>query len=198
MHINLSLYQNEKNIFKNASEGHSRIAESFIDGILERTPEISLFLNPIANSYERLGKFEAPRYVSWSHQNRSQLVRIPAASGEKIRMELRSPDPSLNPYLAFALILAAGLDGIEKSARLPRAVDEDLYTADINITKNLVQLPDSLEKAIILAEKSSFLQKLPGAKLLSMYIEMKKNEANDFNAAGDKARFYNERYFTVT
>ena len=109
LHVNLSLVQDGRNIFTNADEGHCGIAESFIAGILSRTPEITLFLNPLANSYERFGEFEAPKYVSWSHQNRSQLIRIPAASGEKVRMELRSPDPSLNPYLAFALILAAGL-----------------------------------------------------------------------------------------
>ena len=81
LHINLSLTQNGLNIFKNVQGQHSKVAESFIAGILSRIPEITLFLNPIANSYERFGEFEAPRYVSWSHQNRSQLIRIPAASG---------------------------------------------------------------------------------------------------------------------
>lgn len=80
---------------------------------------MTLFLNPTVNSYERLGKNEAPLYVSWSHQNRSQLVRIPAAIGERVRMELRSPDPSLNPYLAFALILSAGLDGMASPCLRP-------------------------------------------------------------------------------
>jgi len=196
MHINLSLFQNGKNIFKNASEGHSQTAESFIAGVLDKAQEISLFLNPLANSYERLGKFEAPKYVSWSHQNRSQLIRIPAASGEKVRMELRSPDPSLNPYLAFALIISAGLDGIESNMPLPPTVDEDLYTADGSITKNLVQLPDTLEKAIALAEKSAFAKKVLG-DLFSRYIEIKKTEAKDFASAKDKEQFYRERYFSV-
>jgi len=197
MHINLSLFQNGKNIFKSASEGRSKIAESFIAGILDKAREITLFLNPLANSYERLGKFEAPRYVSWSHQNRSQLVRIPAASGERVRMELRSPDPSLNPYIAFALILSAGLDGIEFDMALPPAVDEDLYTADESITKHLEQLPGTLEKAIALAENSTWAEHILGEKLFAKYIEIKKTEAKDFASAKDKDQFYKERYFSI-
>jgi len=207
MHMNISLYQNGENIFKNAlcgeasranaNEAKLKIAESFIAGVLDKTREITLFLNPLANSYERFGKFEAPKFVSWSHQNRSQLVRIPAASGDNVRMELRSPDPSLNPYLAFALILSAGLDGIEKNLILPPAVDEDLYTADKNVTKNLEQLPDTFDKAIELAEKSSFIKNVIGGQLLLKFIEIKKTEAKDFAAAKDKLQFYKENYFSV-
>ncbi|MDR0503993.1 MAG: glutamine synthetase family protein [Treponema sp.] len=197
MHINLSLDQNEKNIFKNVNEGHSKIAESFIAGILDKTPEITMFLNPLANSYERHGKFEAPKYVSWSHQNRSQLVRIPAASGEKVRMELRSPDPSLNPYLAFALILSAGLDGIEKDAPLQHAIDVDLFRADKVITKNLVQLPDTLSKAVSLAENSAFVKSVIGEALLSKFAEIKKTEERDLFRAKDKINYFNETYFSV-
>ena len=197
LHINLSLAQNGHNIFKKVGDGHSNIAESFIAGILAKTPEITLFLNPLANSYERFGKFEAPKYVSWSHQNRSQLVRIPAATGEKVRMELRSPDPSLNPYLAFALIIAAGLDGIENNLTLPPAVDADLYTADKSVTKDLALLPDSLDKAITLAGKSVFVKNVLGEELLLKYLEIKKTEAGDFSAARDKAGFYKERYFNI-
>jgi glutamine synthetase len=202
MHINLSLYQDGKNIFSNADKGHSKIAESFIAGILEKTPEITLFLNPLANSYERLGKFEAPKFVSWSHQNRSQLVRIPAASGEKVRMELRSPDPSLNPYLAFALIISAGLDGIERELKLPSAVDVDLFTAGNEITKNLVQLPGALNDAIKLSEESDFIKNVIGERLFSRFIEIKKTEADDFASASrasaeGKVQFYKERYFNV-
>jgi len=211
LHINCSLYQSGKNIFQNSlaakhsenNKEHSAISESFIAGILDKTPEITLFLNPTANSYERLGRFEAPRYVSWSHQNRSQLVRIPAASGERARMELRSPDPSLNPYLAFALILSAGLDGIEKKMPLPPPVNGDLFTADKSVTENLARLPDTLEKAIVLAEKSSFIKNVLGEPLLSKFIEFKKAEAEDFAAVSgssteEKVRFYRERYFDVT
>ncbi len=170
LHINLSLTQNGLNIFKNVSEGHSKVAESFIAGILAKTPEITLFLNSLANSYERLGKFEAPKYASWSHQNSSQLIRIPAAIGEKVRMELRSPDPSLNPYLAFTLLISAGLDGIENQIPLPPAVDADLYTADESITKSLTLLPDTLDKAIALAKGSDFVKSVLGEELLERYL----------------------------
>jgi len=197
MHINLSLFQNGENIFRGADGDCSKIAESFIAGILDKTREITLFLNPLANSYERLGKFEAPRYVSWSHQNRSQLVRIPAASGERVRMELRSPDPSLNPYIGFALILSAGLDGIESAMALPPPVDEDLYTADESITKSLEQLPGTFEKAIAFAEKSAWAKDILGEQLLAKYVEIKKVEAKDFALARDKEQFYKERYFNV-
>lgn len=197
LHVNLSLTRNGRNIFKNVSEGHSTIAESFIAGILAKTPEITLFLNPLANSYERFGAYEAPKYVSWSHQNRSQLVRIPAAMGEKVRMELRSPDPSLNPYLAFALIIAAGLDGIEKNMALPFATDADVYTADESVIKTLTLLPDSLDKAIALAENSDFVKSVTGEDLLSKYVAIKKTEACDFAAAEDKTKFYRERYFNA-
>jgi glutamine synthetase len=196
MHINLSLFQNGQNVFKD-SGGRSSVAESFIAGILAKSQEITLFLNPLANSYERLGRFDAPKYVSWSHQNRSQLVRIPAAAGEKAGMELRSPDPSLNPYLAFALIIAAGLDGIENALRLPAAVDADLYTADKSITKDLALLPDTFDKAIALAQESVFLKSVMGEALLAKYLDIKKTEAVDFAAAKDKAAFFKERYFNV-
>ncbi len=197
MHVNLSLTQNGFNIFRNTKDGHSKVAESFIAGILEKTPEISLFLNPLANSYERFGKFEAPKYVSWSHQNRSQLVRIPAASGEKVRMELRSPDPSLNPYLAFALIMAAGLAGIENNSPLPPAVDADLYVADASVTNKLALLPESLAEAIQLAQNSQLVKAVIGDELLAKYLALKQEEASAFAQATDKDRFYQERYFSV-
>jgi glutamine synthetase len=197
LHVNLSLAQNEKNIFKNADEGHSNVAESFIAGILAKTPEMTLFLNPLANSYERFGKFEAPRYVSWSHQNRSQLVRIPAATGDKVRMELRSPDPSINPYLSFALIIAAGLDGIENNTALPPAIDADLFTANSSVTDTLEILPNSLKNAIALAENSAFIKSVTGEELLSRYIAIKKAEAKDFALVKDKGKFYQERYFNI-
>jgi glutamine synthetase len=196
MHINLSLSQNGQNIFDNVGKGQSSVADNFVAGVIAKTPEISLFLNPLVNSYERLGSHDAPKYVSWSHQNRSQLVRIPAAAGDKVRMELRSPDPSLNPYFAFALIIAAGLDGIESKLALPKAIDVDLYT-DKSITKELMPLPDSLEKAITLVEKSSFVKSVIGDELLTRYLELKKLEAKEFAAAADKAAFYKERYFGI-
>jgi len=196
LHVNMSLYQNGFNIFRNDGK-HSKVAESFIAGILEKTPDMTLFLNPIANSYERLGKDEAPKYVSWSHQNRSQLVRIPAAIKEKVRMELRSPDPSINPYLGFALILSAGLDGIESELSLPSAIDLNLYKADESIISNLVLLPDTLDKAIELAKNSNFIRNVIGDDLLLKYLSIKEEEANEAEQARDKDDFYREKYFTI-
>jgi len=197
LHVNISLSQNGLNIFKNVAHGQSDIAESFIAGILAKTPEITMFLNPICNSYERFGSFEAPKYISWSHQNRSQLVRIPAAIGERVRMELRSPDPSVNPYIAFALIISAGLEGIEANLALPPAVDADLYAADENITGSLALLPDSLARAILLAENSPFVKGVIGREILSRYIAFKNEETAAFEASEDKEAFCRERYFDV-
>ena len=197
LHINISLAKNGRNVFKSINEGNSNVAESFIAGILTKTLKITSFLNPITNSYERLGKFEAPKYVSWSHQNRSQLIRIPAAIGEKVRMELRSPDPSLNPYLAFALIISAGLDGVENSISLPPEVNVDLYTANKIITNGLMPLPDSLDTAIALTKGSAFVKGVVGETLLSKYVALKEAEAAEFAAAEDKIKFYKERYFKV-
>lgn len=191
LHVNLSLSQNGLNVFKDG------VSRSFIAGILGKTPEFTLFLNPIANSYERFGSFEAPKYVSWSHQNRSQLVRIPAAIGERVRMELRSPDPSVNPYIAFALIIAAGMEGVKKEINLPQSVDVDLYSVDKSVTENLAVLPNSLEKAIVNAQNSDFVKTVVGEVFLSKYIEIKQAEALEFAAAEDKAEFYRKKYFNI-
>jgi glutamine synthetase len=197
LHINLSLSQNGKNVFKDVGKDSAHVANHFTAGVMAKIPEISLFLNPLPNSYERLGKFDAPKFVSWSHQNRSQLVRIPAATEEKARMELRSGDPSLNPYLVFALIISAGLDGIEQRMSLPPALDADLSMADSSVTKNLVSLPSGLDDAIALAEKSAFVKNVIGEDLLSKYLELKKIESREFNSAGDKNVFYKEKYFGI-
>jgi len=177
LHVNLSLSKRGKNIFKDGGE-HSKIAESFIAGILSKTREITLFLNPLSNSYGRFGVFEAPKYISWSLRNRSQLIRIPAATGEKVRMELRSPDPSVNPYLAFALILEAGLDGIEQELDLPPEVDANLYTAPENVTSGLDLLPQSLGEAIELAHNSEFARRVVGDELLNSYLNIKTDEVD--------------------
>lgn len=197
LHINLSLSKNGFNIFNNDNNELSKVMEHFIAGLLDKAPEITMFLNPITNSYERFGKFEAPKYVSWSHQNRSQLVRIPAATGEKVRMELRSPDPSINPYIAFALIISAGLEGIEKKMPLPDSIDEDLYNADKSITNNLTLLPESLDKAIELAKESDLVRNVIGAQLMDKYFSIKEEEAKAFIDVVDRGRFYTERYFQI-
>ena len=196
LHVNLSLAKNGQNIFGSIAEGQSSVVESFIAGILAVVPEITIFLNPLANSYERFGKFEAPGFVSWSHQNRSQLIRIPAAFGEKVRMELRSPDPSINPYLAFALIIAAGVNGIEQGLALPPAANVDLYAPNEPLAKTLTPLPVNMLEAIALAQNSAFVKSVVGEELLMKYLANKKAEAEDFAAVINKAEFYRKRYFS--
>jgi len=177
LHINVSLYKDGQNIFTNAPD-HSKIAESFIAGILNRIVEITAFLNPVNNSYKRFGCFEAPQYVSWSHQNRSQLIRIPAATGEKVRMELRSPDPIANPYLAYALILSAGIRGIKNNEHLPLALDIDLTDENkvLEHLDKLDKLPTSLQEALDIAEKSDFAREVLGENIFNRYISLKRKD----------------------
>ena len=130
---------------------------------------MTAFLNPTEESYLRFGHNRAPRYISWSSENRSQLVRIPAAHGEYRRVELRSPDPTANPYLAFALILYAGLDGIAQQLAMPEPVDQNLFKANADLISTLQKLPDSLEEACLLAKESAFIAKHVPAAVLDIY-----------------------------
>lgn len=197
MHINISLSKNGNNIFTNDNISHNKTSENFIAGILERTREITLFLNPIANSYNRFGEFEAPQYVSWSKSNRSQLIRIPAAKGERMRMELRSPDPAANPYLAFALIISAGLYGVENNLKLPNPIDKNIYCLTNGQKTKLDRLPCNINEAIELAENSEFAKNVIGEEAFAKYIAYKKQEAKEFNNARDKKQFYKTNYFLV-
>lgn len=139
-----------------------------IAGVLEHVREMTAFLNPCEDSYARFGKDKAPRYISWSSENRSQLVRIPAGSGQYRRAELRSPDPSANPYLAFALILYAGLCGIRERLDLPMVADLNLYKAPPEVLANYRQLPGTLQEARRLAAESGFIREhVPGCILES-------------------------------
>ena len=135
-----------------------------IAGVLDKICDMTVFLNPCEASYARLGSFKAPRYVSWSSENRSQLIRIPAARGELKRAELRSADPMANPYIAFALLIHAGLDGIENRLDLPKPADINLYTAPPSVLDGYRRLPASLAEAAAAAERSEFIaEHLPEA-----------------------------------
>lgn len=147
MHINMSVKSNDGRDY----------TEPFLAGVLSHVREITAFLNPTENSYRRLGEHKAPRFITWSPENRSQLVRIPAAKGEYQRIELRSPDPMANPYLAYALLIHAGLDGIRRNLSAPQPVNENLYTADASLTSRLEQLPSTLEEAKQIARSSAFV-----------------------------------------
>ncbi len=142
---------------------------SMLAGILENICGMTLFLNPTAESYLRLGSSKAPGYVSWSTENRSQLIRVPAASGEFRRAELRSPDPSANPYLAFALMIYAGLDGIKKGLTLPQAADINFYTADDKVVSKFKRLPKNYDEACGAAVTSDFIKSHVPAGILSIY-----------------------------
>ena len=119
---------------------------------------MTVFLNPTEGSYARFGSDKAPSYISWSKENRSQLVRVPAAVGEYRRAELRSPDPMANPYLAFALMIEAGLYGIEKQLVLPEPADLNLYQADAGTLSSFRRLPQNLTVARRAAAESDFIR----------------------------------------
>lgn len=141
-----------------------------IAGILAHISELTVFLNPTVASYERFGGPKAPEYISWSNQNRSQLIRVPAAVDAYRRAELRSPDPTTNPYLAFALLIYAGLDGIQQKLPLPAPTDLNLFTASADILAGLQRLPLTLREAATLAANSSFVsQYLPKTIVQTYY-----------------------------
>ena len=144
LHINMSL--------QGAKDQRQR--DAFMAGILRHVREITAFLNPTEESYLRLGEKKAPRYVTWSPENRSQLIRIPAARGDAVRFELRSPDPGANPYIAYALLIYAGLEGIRTESSLCPPVNVNLFTAGPEVTDSLETLPASLPEALELARRS--------------------------------------------
>lgn len=148
MHINLSV----------KTDSGEDVMSAFMAGVLAHIREMTWYLNPCKASYLRLGEKKAPRYVTWSPENRSQLIRIPAARGEYRRMELRSPDPMANPYLVYALLIHAGLDGVRRGLTPPEPLNINLYTAEESVTAGLDRLPASLEEAWALAKNSQFLR----------------------------------------
>jgi len=161
MHTHLSLSKDGQNAFADDSDelGLSKIAYQFIAGLLAHARGFTAITNPLVNSYKRLVPgYEAPVYISWSAKNRSALIRVPAARGKASRVELRSPDPSCNPYLAFAAIVAAGLDGIKKGLVPPPQVTQNIYhmTVEERKEKGIDSLPGSLEEALecFLADKA--------------------------------------------
>ena len=140
-----------------------------IAGVLDKVVEMTAFLNPTEDSYKRFGMDKAPGYVSWSSENRSQLVRIPAAVGEYRRAELRSPDPMANPYLAFTLMIYAALNGLENKLDLPEAANINLYKADAETLAKFKRLPSSLSDACKVAAASEFIKKHIPTAILDIY-----------------------------
>ena len=159
------------NVSVKADDGTDNIMPYMIAGVLDKAVDMTAFLNPTEKSYARLGNNKAPRYVSWSSENRSQLVRIPAAVGQYKRAELRSADPSVNPYIAFALMIYSGLYGIQNKLDLPFVADFNLFTADEETLSKFDILPQSLEEAKEAAAKSDFIKKYIPEKIFDIYCK---------------------------
>lgn len=181
MHVNMSLMKDGKNCFFDASDplGLSKEAYYFIGGILKHMKGMTVITNPIVNSYKRLVPgFEAPVYIAWSSKNRSPLIRIPAVKGEEIRVELRSPDPSANPYLVFAVCLRAGLQGIKEKIEPPYSIDKNIFemTKEERKEKQIEALPANLKEAILEFENDDFIKETLGKEFSMHYAKGKLNE----------------------
>jgi len=182
MHLNMSLLDKSgSNIFVDESDkfGLSAAAYSFVAGILEHAKGFTAVTNPLVNSYKRLVPgFEAPNHIAWSARNRSPLIRVPSATGQSTRIELRSPDPSANPYLALAVCLASGLDGIKRSLTPPPSVDANLYemTADELARNGIESLPGSLHNAVMLMQADELVMNTLGGHISGVYTDAKLKE----------------------
>ncbi len=187
MHINMSLLKGGKNIFADEKGAHglSRDAYAFLGGVMEHMQGMTAIMNPIVNSYKRLVPgFEAPAYIAWSATNRSALIRIPAAVGDAVRMELRSPDPTANPYLALAAVLRAGLDGIKRQTPVPESVDCNIFhmSEQERSARKIEELPGTLAEAVSCMEKDGFMRKMLGDHVFEKYIALKKEEWNRYRS----------------
>jgi len=190
MHTHQSLFQGDKNAFFSPDDPYhlSKIGRSFIAGLLKHAPEITAVTCQWVNSYKRLVPgYESPAYISWGTRNRSALVRVPEYKPGKekaTRAELRSPDPACNPYLTFAVMLAAGLKGIEEEYELPEPVEVDVYQLSEEELKarGIGTLPGSLGEAIELMEKSELVKECLGEHVFWSFIRNKKAEWDDYRA----------------
>lgn len=186
MHTNMSLMKDGKNAFYDPDDklGLSETAYHFIAGVLKHVKGITAIANPLVNSYKRLVPgYEAPVYISWSASNRSALIRVPAARGMGTRVELRSPDPSCNPYLEMALCLAAGLDGIKNKLTPPESTTKNVYemTPEELKADGIENLPASLEEAMIEFQKDPFIREALGDHVYQKYLEGKLREWHEYS-----------------
>lgn len=181
MHINISVSKDGKNIFDDPDDelGLSQEAYYFIGGVMKHMKGMTAITNPLINSYKRLiPGYEAPVYIAWSGTNRSPLIRIPAARGEGTRVELRSPDSAANPYLALAVCLAAGLDGIKNKTMPPEAVNGNIFdmSEEEMAALHIEAIPSDLNAAIEELEKDSFIQEVLGNHVSHKYADAKREE----------------------
>ncbi|WP_338753649.1 type I glutamate--ammonia ligase [Bacillus sp. FJAT-52991] len=185
MHCNLSLFKNGENAFYDANGELelSGTARQFIAGIIKHAPSFTAVTNPTVNSYKRLVPgYEAPCYVAWSARNRSPLIRIPASRGLSTRVEVRSVDPAANSYLAMAVLLAAGLDGIKNQLTPPKSVDQNIYvmTKEERVANGIVDLPATLAEALNQLKANEVIVDSLGAHLFEHFIEAKQIEWDMF------------------
>ena len=188
MHVNMSLFKDGKNIFfdPDGEKKLSSTAYSFIAGLLAHVQSFCAVTNPLVNSYKRLVPgYEAPCYLAWSASNRSALIRIPAARGQSTRVELRCPDPSCNPYLALAVCLAAGLDGIEKQMTPPAEITENIFAMDEKTREanGIASLPGSLIDAVEKMESDPMVRETLGEHAFDQYVAGKRAEWDSFRTS---------------
>ena len=180
--------QNGKNVFEDESDrlGLSREAYQFMAGILAHIREITILTNPLVNSYKRLVPgYDAPVYIAWSGSaSRSSLIRIPSSRGESTRIELRCPDSAVNPYLAIAVCLAAGLDGIRNQMEPPESVDVNIFAMgeDEIKARGIAQLPETLGEALEAFKGSQFAREVLGEHIYTKYLKAKEAEWKKFRA----------------
>jgi glutamine synthetase len=188
MHTHVSLFEGERNAFYEAGAKFqlSKVARSFIAGLLRHAPEITAVTNQWVNSYKRLaGGGEAPSYICWGRNNRSALVRVPMYKpnkGSSARVELRSIDSAANPYLAFALMLAAGMAGIEGEYDLPEGAEDDVWslTERERQALGISPLPRNLDEAIRLMEKSDLVAETLGEHVFDFFLRNKRAEFEEY------------------
>jgi glutamine synthetase len=182
MHTHQSLFRGKENAFYDPA-GKYELSDTclyYMGGLLEHARGLTAITNPLVNSYKRLVPgYEAPVYIAWSERNRSPLIRVPARRGPSTRVEYRSPDPACNPYLAMAVMLKAGLDGIRRKTSPPDPVNRNIYemTADERERNHIASLPGSLEEAIAELEKDEVIQEALGQHILGRFIDAKRVEA---------------------
>ncbi len=203
MHVHQSLFKGERNAFFDKDDEYhlSKVAKCYIAGLLKHAPEITSVTSQWVNSYKRLVPgYEAPVYQSWARRNRADLVRVPEYQPGKekaTRIEYRSPDPACNPYLAFTVMLAAGLDGIEKGLEPPPPVEENVYemTEEERQKRGIGTLPASLLDAILLTEKSEVVRQALGEHVFNAFIQNKKIEWDQYRT--QVTEFELKRYLPI-
>jgi len=185
MHTNMSLFRGGRNVFydENGEKGLSKECYAFIAGLLAHTRGMAAITNPLVNSYKRLVPgYEAPCYMAWSASNRSALIRIPASRRQSTRVELRCPDPACNPYLALAVCLMAGLDGIERGLTPPPEITDNIFamTPEIRKSRGIEALPGSLEEALACMRQDKLVMDTLGPHVARQYIAGKEAEWDEY------------------